>query len=392
MNSLYPLLFASGFSDDLNQNTNNGIDPSSVLGVKGKNKPDVKTIADSLIIPKTPEEFMASDSKIANALFGTGEIFKNKLNNLPKSKQAFDELVRRFPNSDYDVKAHYYQYLIFIDENLLGLAQKEKDYILQNYPQSEVADVLNHAGKQREIKVPEENAEKLYASTYQMFLDGNFEQVIQNRFIAKVKYPGSLEMPQFEFLEAVSYGKTKKFDEYKKALSDIITKYNSGEIKKKAQDYLIAYIQYESKLKDSTAQIPVFDTIPKVKDTVTEQFVVDTTGLWVLVQLKDQYMKVSDIISNLQAFNKKHFDDQKIKMNPVFLDGFAVIHIKKFDGFTSALLYFNALNIFSADIVGGDNIQKVAYYIIAPSNFKKIKNPGDLELYENFFNKNYFKK
>ena len=47
------------------------------------------------------------------------------------------------PNSDYDVKAHYYQYLIFIDENLLGLAQKEKDYILQNYPQSEVADELS---------------------------------------------------------------------------------------------------------------------------------------------------------------------------------------------------------------------------------------------------------
>ncbi len=381
----------TGFSDDLTSVTDTPVDTVKINKGKIKKTAVNTTATDSLKIPKSPEDFMQSDLKIANALFGTGEIFKNKLNNTPKAKQAFDELIRRFPNSDFDAIAHYYEYLSYIDQNLTGLAQKEKDYILQNYPLSEVADVLNNAGK---IKTPDataETAEKLYASTYQLFLNEKYEQVIKNRFIAKTRYPSSSQLPQFEFLEAVSYGKTKQFDAYKRSLSDIILKYNNTEIKKKAQDYLIAYIQFESKLNDSTMQALTTHPALKVKDTITDKFIVDTTDLYVLVQLKDQYIKISDIVSNIQKFNKKHFDDQKIKINPVFIDGFAIIEMKRFDGITDALRYFTALKSNSSLIVGESNLQKVSYYIIAPSNFKLMKKTADLDVYAPFFMNNYLK-
>lgn len=380
----------SNKSNDFEDNSNNTpVDSSAILATKDKAKKTDTTATDTLKIPKTPEDFLASDNKIANALFGTGEIFKNKLNNQPKAKQAFDELVRRFPNSDLDARAHYYEYLIYTDQNLSGLAQKEKDYILTNYPMSDVAEVLNRSGKQEAIDANAESVDKLYASTYQLFLDGKYDEVIKNRFVAKTKYPGAPELQQFEFLEAVSYGKKKQFDAYKRALSDIITNYNTGEIRKKAQDYLITYIQFESKLKDSTAQIVQVDTTKKLKDSLFSAFEVDTTGLHVLVQLKDQYMKVSDIVSNIQAFNKKYFNDRKIKVNPFFLDGFAVIELKKFESITEALKYFETINMFSVDIVGGTNLQKVAYHVITPANLKKIRKLSDFEIYDQFFKEKY---
>lgn len=383
----------SGFTDDFPATTDNQVDTVATKTKSSKDKKAASSVAkDSLKIPKTPEDFMKSDLKIANALFGTGEIFKNKLNNTPKAKQVFDELVRRFPNSDFDAIAHYYEYLIYTDQNLKGLAQKEKDYILQNYPLSEVAEVLNNAGKILVKDTVTETAERLYASTYQLFLNEKYDQVIKNRFIAKTRYPSSAELPQFEFLEAVSYGKTKQFDNYKKALSDIILKYNDGEIKKKAQEYLITYIQFESKLKDSTSQAQNVPAVPKVTDTLYSKFIVDTTDLYVLVQLKDQYIKISDIVKNIQKFNQKHFDDQKIKINPIFIDGFATIQLKRFDGITDALLYYNTMQANSTAIVGESNIQKVAYYIIAPANFKLIKKNADYDVYASFFTTNYLKK
>lgn len=357
---------------------------------KDKNKPGTSVKTDTLKIPKTPEDFLKSDAKIANALFGSGEIFKNKLNNIPKAKQSFDELMRRFPNSDYDAKAHYYQYLIYTEKNLTGLAQREKDYILENYPYSEVADVLRKMDKKPE---PGDNTgetpARLYASTYQLFLDGDYNQVIKNKFVAKSKYPTSVEMPQFEFLEAVSYGKIKQYDAYKKALSDIITKYKDGEVKQKAQEYLIAYIQFESKINDTTSQVPVAPVTPTSVDTISEKFVADTSNLLVLIQLKDPYINVSAIVSNVQKFNKQKFIEQKIKVMPIFMDGFSLLQMKKFDGITDARRYYESVQIHAPTIFGDNDLSKVDYFIITPNNLKLIRTDEDLNRYSRFFIENY---
>lgn len=376
--------------DDLPTNTPQDTS-STVIGPKSKNKTtDKATTIDSLKIPKTPEDFLISDGKIANALFGTGEIFKNKLNNIPKSKQAFDELARRFPNSDYDAKVHYYQYLAYMEQNLTGLAQKEKDYILQNYPQSDVADALNRIGKKADSSSIAESAATLYASTYQSFLNEKYEDVIKNKFIAIKKYPSAFEIPQFEFLEAVSLGKTKQFDAYKKALTNIVTKYNSGEIKQKAQEYLIAYIQFESKIKDNTAPIPTIDTTkPKVFDTISNKFTVDTTNLWIIAQINDKYIKIADVVGNVQKFNKKFFDEQKIKINPIFLTDITILQMKKFEGFTEAMIYLNKIQENTAMIKAGTSLQTINFYMIAPTNFKWIKQASDLDKYAIFFRNNY---
>lgn len=361
---------------------------------KTTEKNAVKPVADSLQIPKDSLDFIFSNEKIANALFGKGEIFKNKLNNLPKAKQAFDDLIRRFPNSNYDALAHYYEYLIFKEQQLNGLAQKEKDYILEKYPDSEVAAVLNGEGKPK-VKVDPAagSAQKLYANTYQLFNEGQYDQVIKNKYLAKSQYPGAAEIPQFEFLEAVSYGKLQQFDAYKKSLSDIVMKYRDGAIKQKAQEYLIAYIQFESSLKDSTAAIVQADTIAKPA-VISEklEFVTDTSDLFVIARLNDKYLKVGDIVANIQAFNKKFFDDQKIKINPYFIEGFGVIQMRRFEGITDALKYYRKISAESAMVMGKNSAAKVQFYVIAPANYKLIKKQADLDKYAVFFMENYMEQ
>ncbi len=382
----------SGFTDDFNAPAINTIDTSSIPASKGiKRLVPLKTATDSLSIPKTPEAFMASDKKIANALFGIGEIFKNKLGNLSKAKQAFDDLIRRYPNSEFDVKAHYYEYLIYLDLNLVGLAQKEKQYILENYPISEVAEVLNKNGVKDPSTASSTRAQILYDSTYQLFLSGNCDQVIINKKFAKMKYPAAAELANFEFLEAVCYGKNKQFDLYKKALSEIITKYPSGAIRQKALDYLSAYLDFQGKPSDTLAQkvsIPK-DTVTIIRDSLADEFIVDTTNLWVLVQLKDKYIRVSDVVEQVKVFNQKNFSDLKLKINPVFFEGYAVLTIKRFEGITDAREYYVKIRNVSSSLAGENNSKNIAYYILAPSNFRKIKKLDDFGAYTKFFEQNY---
>jgi tetratricopeptide (TPR) repeat protein len=347
---------------------------------------------DSLLkIPKTPEDFMASDKKIAEALFSSGEIFKNKLNNLPKSKIQFDELTRRFSNSEYDARAHYYQYLIYLDKNLTGLADKEKTYILENYPMSEVAEVLKKRDAP-DAASASETSEKFYASTYQLFQNGNYDDVIKNNSLARIKYPSANEIPQFEFLSAVSFGKKKMYADYKTALMNIISKYPTGDVKEKAQQYLVSFIQFESNLKDTTpAPVIIKDTVPKAAFDSTKDFTVDTTGLTILIELKDPYLKITDIISSIGKFNKKHFSDDKIKVAAVFVEGSPFIQIKRFEGITDANKYSEKIQSVPAEILGAGNEFKADYYTITPANFRKIKKLSDLKTYSRFYFENYNK-
>ena len=343
-----------------------------------------------LEIPKTPEDFIKSDKLIADALYNIGVIFKNKLKNIPKSKQSFDELIKRFPNSEYDAIAHYYLYLIYLEQNLNGLAEKEKSYILENYPLSDVAQKLGSLNQPKNTTINDDNISTLYASTYQSFQDNDFPRVLENKKVALKKYPQHPDLAQFDFLEALAYGKQKELKKYKQSLSDIILKYPNTEIKQKAQDYLIALIQFENNLKDSTKNIA---TTPEIKkDTVkipTIEFEFDTTDFLIVVQLNSPYFKLQEVVNDLKKYAETKASDKKIKPNPVFFENKeTIITLRKFETIEEASKFMLNLNIDKKQLFK-ELSEQVSYYIVANSNLKRIKSFNDLKQYEEYFIKKY---
>lgn len=353
----------------------------------GSVKKDTTAADPTLQIPKTPEDFIASDKRIASALFNAGELFKNRLNNIPKSKQMFDELIRRFPNSENDAIAHYYVYLILKEQNLHGLASKEKQYILDNYPMSDIAVRI----RSLDDSLPSDaaglgSAESLYASTYQLFQNGQYDKVIQNKSQAAIKYPNTPELQQFEFLEALSYGKQRNIPLYKTSLSNIVMKYSGGEVREKAQQYLVALLELEDRKDSSIYKIP--EPVP-LKDTLAlPEFVIDTSDFWVVITLDDPYFQLQQLVSSLQSFaNKK--SEKKVKVNPVFLqNNQAVLTFKRFEYQHEAVEFLDKLYD-SRDVLFGDKADKVNSYIITPSNFKKLQSFDQFPAYEQFYQQNY---
>lgn len=344
-------------------------------------------------IPKTPEDFIASDKKIANALFSIGVVFKNKLQNIPKAKQAFDELIRRFPNSEFDAIAHYYQYLIYLEQDLKGLASKEKNYILENYPFSDVAAKLQEQPQKIQDTIQTESqSDALYAQTYQAYLKEDFETVLNNIKLAqKIKMP-DVEMAKIDFLEAMVYGKQKAFKKYKLALSDIVLKYPNTDVKKKAQEYLIALIQYENGIGDTTKKVQETTSAQEKSDTLkVEQieFNMDTSDFMIVVRLNDSYFKLQQVVTDLQGYCASKVSDQKVKVNPIFFEkGETLITLKRFDDMEIVSKLLLNLNIDKQKLFK-EKASSVSYYVISTDNFKKIKSFKDLDNYEQFFTKKY---
>ena len=369
-----------------NPSTTNNTDNTSKKTVKEK---------EELTIPKTPEDFVASDKKIADALYNTGVILKNKLQNIPKAKQVFDELIRRFPNSEYDILAHYYLHLIYNEQNNKELAQNEKDYILENYPMSDIAGKLqeNKIRDSTQIKVSvtqEDNS--LYLQTYQAFLQDDFDVVINNKEIAHKKKTPDSEMAKFDFLEAMVYGKQQNFKKYKLALADIVLKYPNTEIKQKAQNYLTALLQFENNRKDSVKNINT-DTVAVVQtdsiQTKQIEFNVDTSDFMIIVRLNDPYFKLQKVVADLQSYSETKMPDQKVKVNPIFFENKEnLITLRRFENMESVSKLLLNLNMDKQKLFA-EKASFVSYYIVSTGNFKHIKSFADLDIYEHFFTEKY---
>ncbi|MCB9034874.1 MAG: tetratricopeptide repeat protein [Chitinophagales bacterium] len=378
----------SAFEEQTNQNnTNNNTNT---------NNQTTNTKKDTVVqykIPKAPEEFIASDNIIAESLYKSGEIFKNKLNNIPKSKAMFDELIKRFPNSEYDAIAHYYLLLIYKEQNYNGLSDKEKQYILDNYPLSEIAEKIKLIDAPKATVEANANAAKsFYATTFEAFQNEDYDQVIANKLVAVKKYNGSAEIPQFDFLEALSYGKKQDLVKYKNLLSDIIIKYPNTAVQAKAQNYLMTLIQFQKGIEDTTANIqeqkPIVDTITRPKI----EFVYDTTDFFIAIRLKDQYINIKNVLSKLQAFKESETPDTKLKFDPVFLEGNkAIILVKKFDTIEEVTPILMKLEL-KKQLIFGDKASKVDWFVISNQNFKLIKRQEDFDEYQNYFFKNYINK
>src|SRR5690606_27990395 len=126
-------------------------------------------------VPTSATEMTAAREYIELALFDLGKLFREKLENYPKSIASFDELFRRFPETGKDVEAWYYLYLDYTDMKNAAKAKEYYDLITAKYPESMVARVLVKPDFLKDSEKKERQLIDYYDATYAAFSRGQYE-------------------------------------------------------------------------------------------------------------------------------------------------------------------------------------------------------------------------
>ena len=161
-----------------------------------------------LKIPQTESEIAEAHNTLSESYYEIGTLFRNKLEINSEARLAFENLVNKYPEFSNIDRVYYYLYLIYTEEQDQARAEHYKNILLNEYPASQYVYAINNAYKRstgEERPEPPQIA-KLYASTYDMFLDGRYQEVIVRRNEAFEVYKENPLMPKFDFLEALSYG------------------------------------------------------------------------------------------------------------------------------------------------------------------------------------------
>jgi len=244
---------SAGFDDFFNQPDDMAQMPDSLGNmpeVSEKEAQDKDAISDDLKpeyylrqIPFTTEALQASNDILEDAFYQMGLIYKNKLEDLNLSIEAFDSAIERFPKTENLEEIYYQLFLIYTQLGNKDMADVYRAKLIAEFPDRDYAIMLsdpNYDWNLRNLTTLENN---LYQETYDAYMASKIESVRQNYGTVKEKYALSTLMPKFMFLNALTYAQTGESEEFKNSLRTLIDKYPNADVTPLATEMLRGVIE-----------------------------------------------------------------------------------------------------------------------------------------------------
>lgn len=329
-------------------------------------------------IPFTDSLLDISNGRIETALYNAGGIYTNELNDIPRSVETYENLLERFPETDYRLSVYYSLYEIYMDMDKPARADIHRQNIVTGFPGSQPAQLLTNPDYINELMAEKNAVRVFYERTYQKYNQGYYGQVIIDADTAMVRFAGDPLIPKFQFLKVLSLGRTSDILVFTQALDSLAASTPDQEIAGSARDILAYILASDEEVKTETRKIEA-----------EEIYAPDTSGVFfygmiITPPVDINQLKFEFINFNLDHYPNRTFDvvDEMIQSNNILL------LVKQFPDPGGVWSYH--------DQVAGDELifgqlENTSFqtFIISSRNADTLLVDRDIEKYLLFFQKHY---
>lgn len=234
-------------SSQLNQqNIANGVATgnnanSDQLNADGKLDTAAQIKAYTASLPLSTEQVAKSNQEIINAYFEIGGFYQQVLEDQKEAVKVYEILLTRFPQNNHLEATYYSLYLGY-----KGIDQPKSDYyknlVLTNYPASSYAKTIldpSYSTKQSALDL---EINKIYNNVFTNYEKKEYTAVITGVNEVSQRFPGNTLQIQFDYLKAISIGKTANLDSLLKAFEKIKIQYPNDSLVRPLINAHLAYI------------------------------------------------------------------------------------------------------------------------------------------------------
>jgi tetratricopeptide (TPR) repeat protein len=342
-------------------------------------------------LPKTPEQFQASDSLIAKALYHLGFIYKIQLQNKSLAVDAFEKFIERFPEHQDAVKVYYQLYVLYDELNETDKSELIKQTILSQYPDSDYALILQDPDYLKNLMASKDRIESMYEEAWSAFKN-------QSYFTAKIicddalnNYQETELTPNYKYIRAVSISKMEENrDTLQVALRDLVKTYPKSDVYPLAQNILRKIAKDADTLTQEQKRIQEEEArFAKAKEAYVAK---KNAPHFYILMVDSKNVDVSATKYRLSDHNKKYFKEEGLKISSIVFDKkIHMITVTNFENSTEAMTYFNTL----ADndyVFANISPKDYKHFIIAAENYPVFYRSKNLSDYIIYFRKTYLEK
>ena len=340
-------------------------------------------------LPFTLEQKQVADSLIADGLYHLGFLYMDRLSDLPRSIDSYEQLDTRYPGNEKELPSWYALYKMYkdLDNEEKSLVYKGK--IFDKYPTSSYAEFINDPTYFEKLQAKEREASDFYAKTYEAFEEGQYYRVKMNTERAMALYESDTAlMPRFAFLHAVAQGRLVSVDTMAFALYDLVRTYPESSITPYAQrvledvneEYQLGLVLTDINNKDGGDVPEVKKASPYTYEPNMEHFV--------MIVCETKFVRVDPLLVRISDFNKKEHRTRTFNVKDVILDDArTLVTIGNFDSEAKAMEYISSMAI-SDYVFGGIDKTKYSVMPISNKNYPIFYQSKDMEEYNTFMESN----
>ena len=340
--------------------------------------PEVKKpkVADSLTvdmlladIPLSDSALAASQSRLLEALYAAGIIYKEQLNEPEMAKTQFKAVRKKKVLGDIDLSAAYQLYKIDETVNTPSAAEN-RSHILSNYPESDYANFLLDPDFFLKRKEREALAEQEYITVLERYNRGLYYPVITKADQVIETDKTNVFRAKYMLLKVLCVGQTNNNKkDLLPLLNQLIAEYPGSSEAQKANE-MVTII---------TTGYSVNEVVDFSKNSIYSYN--DKAPHWVIVFL-DANENSALAKTKVSDFNKEFFSRVKLKVSSkLYTDQQSIILVQEFPNDVKAAEY---VRVFKATRKHLMNLQKAKIMLITQDNLKVLFESKKLTEYEQF--------
>ncbi|UXP33762.1 hypothetical protein N6H18_07320 [Reichenbachiella agarivorans] len=362
-------------SDDANPNQNNAqTNPSEENKNEDSQENTFKIDKKALIatLPNTPEKRAVLLAEIEVATYKLGNIYNFDLDEKVNSTEAFEELLRRFPETEYRDEVWYLLYLIFDDLGNSTRSNYYKNLLLNQSPESIYAKLIINPNYRAESQMASDKLQVVYAEAYALYKAGNYSEALQLIDAGLQQYPDNNFVDNMAFLKVLVNARTETIYKYEFDLNNFIKEYPESELVPHADSLVYASEQYQINLVNSSRA----KYISKFNEPHFFVFVYETDP---------------ELANSLPTYFAKIAKDNKIEINIgnlVLDEKHSIILLSEFPDKQSAV-HYNQLVSNQKPSEKINKSGKFYNFVITKDNFNIFYQTKELDTYLTFYLKNY---
>lgn len=342
-------------------------------------------------IPFTDEQRAESNNIIKDALFASGVIFKDKLDNLKLSEKNLTRLVNHYPDYDKNDEAYYHLFLLYSRFGMQSEADNCLAQLKSKYATSQWTTLLADPYFIENARFGAHIEDSLYAATYNAFKADRWSEVNANTRLSAQRFPLGDNRAKFIFINGLSKLNAGDASGCITEMKEVIEKYPQSEVSEMA-GMIVKGVQEGRPLHggrfdigDVWSRRDIALVAEKSTDTDTLSSERNTNFVFLLAYTPDS-INENQMLYELARYNFTNF---LVRNFDIAIDNQDVVHqmsIKGFLNYDEALQYGRQL---MSNNVMRELTKNCRRIIISESNLRLLGSKYSYNDYAKFYEKTF---
>jgi len=328
------------------------------------------------------------DSLIESSLYAIGYIYKEKLLDLRKGAQAFEDLLSRYPNTPLKIRLYYNLYRTYSALKFIPETTKYKNLILEEAPNSEYALIIKDPDYLAKKAAEENVVFDKYRLAYEAFQSGKLNTSKRMCEEGIAQYGNHAVSAKFALLRSMALRDRGK-DEVLASLESVVKDYaNTPEAEEASK--ILAHFKKPAKKEGEDSQDQTEDEEKEEEKLDISMFQPgDKSQHFIILTVPIKGLDLNTLNIAFSDFNRNFFELENLSVKSIYMDSETqMISIRSFADREKAMKYYNNVitEPFMTKLSGAEN---VALFAITVENFGVLYRGKQLPNYKAFFEQHY---